>query len=82
MSSISTTRPKREKSTGVSSVMRPVTHTADTDVKNASSTATCRPSAAAIGSDRSRPPTAMMARKLDARNCDGDSGRRRGKGGF
>ena len=77
-----TTRPKPEKSTGVSSVIRPVTHTAETDVKKASSIGTCRPSAAAIGSDRSRPPTPMIARKLVARNCDGDRGRRRAKRGF
>ncbi len=40
MSSITTIWPKSDRSTGVSTTISPVTHTADTEVKKASSTDT------------------------------------------
>ena len=66
MSSMMTTWPNTEKSAGVSSVMRPVTQTADTAVKSASTAEIARPSAADTGSRSKMAPTRMRPAMLKA----------------
>ena len=64
INSMITTCPKVEKSVGVSSVARPVTHTALVAVNSASIGEIERPSPAEIGKLSSTVPTAMIAKKV------------------
>ena len=73
MSSISTTWPKRERSLGVSMTTRPVTQTADVDVKNALRTESGRPGAPDTGRLSRMPPTVMRPRMCSDSNWAGES---------
>jgi hypothetical protein len=56
MSTMKTTWPKTDQCVGVSTVIRPVTHTAEVAVNSASITPVGRPEVVAIGADNSAVP--------------------------
>ena len=77
MSMRTTSCPKRDRSFGVSTTIRPVTQTAEVAVNKACTRVRARPGGAAIGSASSTVPTVIRPRKPRARSWAGERGRRR-----